>query len=87
MNIYIFKCINKDQICNLQGKAWILNENLDNAAGSEQSFSTAGRTDKADDFVEKKVKFSSKSNPGERRSQRRKFTSASYHEFSQFSGL
>ena len=50
--------------------------------GFEQPFSTAGCTGKADDFVEKKVKFSSKSNPGERRSQRRKFTSASYHEFS-----
>ena len=65
MNIYIYKCINKDQICNLQGKAWILNENLDNAAGSEEPFPTAGRTGKADGFVEKKVTFSSKSNPGE----------------------
>ena len=50
--------------------------------GFEQPFSTAGCTGKADDFVEKKVKFSSKSNPGERHSQRRKFTSASYHKFS-----
>ena len=61
------------------GKAWVLNENLDNAAGFEQPFSTAGCTGKADGFVEKKVKFSSKSNPGERQ---RKFTSALYHEFS-----
>ena len=60
----------------------MLNENLVNDAGFEQPFCTAGRTGKADDFVEKKVKFSSKSNPGERRSRRRKFTSTSYHEFS-----
>ena len=62
-------------------EAWTLNENLDNAAGFEQPFSTAERTGKDDDFVEKKVKFSSKSNPGERRSQSKKFGSASYHEF------
>ena len=47
-----------------------------------QPFSTAGSTDTADDFVGKKVKFPSKSNPGERHSQRRKSTSASYYEFS-----
>ena len=49
--------------------------------GFEQPFSTAERTGKDDEFVEKKVKFSSKSNPGERRSQSKKFGSASYHEF------
>ena len=64
------------------GKAWVLNENLDNAAGSEQPFSTAACTGKADGFVGKKVKFSSKSNPGERHLRQRKFTSALYHEFS-----
>ena len=51
------------------------------AAGFEQPFSTAGHAGKADDFVKKKVRFSSKSNPGEQRLQRRKFTSALYHEF------
>ena len=58
MYIYIYIYIYEDQICNLKGKAWILNENLDNAGGFEQPFSTAGRTGKADDFVEEKVKFS-----------------------------
>ena len=60
----------------------MLNENLDIVVGFEQLFSTAGCTCKADDFVEKKVRFSSKSNSGERCSRRRKFTSALYHEFS-----
>ena len=37
----------------------MLNENLDIVVGFEQPFSTAGCTCKADDFVEKKVRFSS----------------------------
>ena len=48
----------------------------------EHPFSVAGRVGKADGFVQKKTKFSSKSNPRERCLWRREFRSAIYYEFS-----
>ena len=48
----------------------------------EHPFSIAGRAGKADGFVKKLGKYSSKLNPGERWLWRREIASDIYHEFS-----
>ena len=65
----------------------MLIENLGNAAGFEQQFSTPGHAGKADGFVEKKGQIFIEIKSGRATLWRREFTSAIYHEFSSFGGL